>query len=359
MQTAIDNIYWQAVINNNSKFDGEFYYAVKSTKIYCRPSCKARKPRYKNVVFFANKELAIKNGFRACKLCKPEKNDYSNPQTRKILSICRYIEANLNERLSLEELSNNFELSPSHLQRTFKKIIGISPQKYLEASKMNKFKALLQDGDDISGAIYSAGFSSSSQIYSKNIGMTAKTYQEKGVNTLIKYTVSDSSLGKILVAATTKGICAIQIADSKEELEDIFKSEFANAHIIEDNEFLADYLEKIIAYLDNNQELDLPTDVKATAFQHQVWEALQKIPYGETRSYGQLAQMLNKPKAYRAVASACAKNPVALVVPCHRVIGASGDLRGFRWGLERKKELLFREQTRANQTLFDNLVQNN
>jgi len=359
MQTAINQIYWQAVITNNSQFDGEFYYAVKTTKIYCRPSCKARLPKYKNVVFFANQELAKNNGFRACKLCKPEKNDYSNPQTKKILPVCRYIETKLNEKISLEDLSSQFELSPSHLQKTFKKIIGISPQKYLEASKMNKFKSLLQDGDDISGAIYSSGYSSSSQIYSKNMGMTAKTYKEKGVNTLIRYTIADSSLGKILVAATSKGICAVQIADSKEQLVKIFNAEFAAAETVEDDEFLKHYLEKIIAYLDDKKDLDLPTDVKATAFQHQVWEALRQIPYGETRSYGQIAQMLNKPKAFRAVASACAKNPVALLVPCHRVIGASGDLRGFRWGLERKKELLVREQARANQLIFDNFVQDN
>ena len=357
MQTAIDNIYWQAVKDNNSEFDGEFYYAVKTTKIYCRPSCKARQPKLKNVVFFKSPTLAQNSGFRACKLCKPDKPNYQNPQTKKIIEICRYIEENLNEQISLDKLSNRFGLSSSHLQKTFKKIIGISPQKYIESLKMNKFKLLLRDGDDISGAIYSSGFSSSSQIYSKNFGMTAKTYKEKGANTLIRYTVADSSLGKILIAATNKGLCAVQIADSKAELLEIFKNEFANAEIIEDNQFLAKYLEKILNYLDNNQELDLPTDVKATAFQHKVWEALRKIPYGETRSYGQVAQMLDKPKAFRAVASACAKNPVALVVPCHRVVGANGNLRGFRWGLERKKELLLREQTRVNQPLFDDLVQ--
>lgn len=359
MQTAIDNIYWQAVINNNSEFDGEFYYAVKTTKIFCRPSCKARNPKYKNVIFFKSPELAKTNGYRACKLCKPEQKDYSNPYTKRIIAICRYIKANINEKLSLESLNTEFSLSPSYLQKSFKKTIGISPQKYIEMLKIKKFKALLQNGDDISGAIYSSGFSSSSQIYSKNMGMTAKTYQEKGVNTLIRYTVSDSSLGKILVAATKRGICSIQMANTKEELLASIKTEFANAEIKEDNEFLKDYLTKILDYLDNKADLDLPTDVKATAFQQQVWEALRKIPYGETRSYGQVAKILNKPKAFRAVASACAKNPVALVVPCHRVIGASGDLRGFRWGLERKEELLLREQTRANQTLFDDLVQDN
>jgi AraC family transcriptional regulator, regulatory protein of adaptative response / methylated-DNA-[protein]-cysteine methyltransferase len=349
--------YLEAVQKRDKTFDGKFVYAVKSTKIYCRPSCSSRKPKNKNIELFSIPELAKRAGYRACKRCQPDEAKIVDPQLEKVQAICHYIEHHL-EAISLERLSAAFSLSPSHLQRTFTTIVGVSPQAYAEAYRMNKIKTALQNGDDISGATYDAGYSSASRLYSKaasELGMTPKTYQQKGKDTLIRYSVTGSPFGKMLIAATEKGICAVRLGDTKKELEETLRSEFSNADFIHDDATLKGYVEAILANLNGNlPHLDLPLDVKATAFQKRVWQELQKIPYGETRSYGDVAEALGEPKAVRAVARACATNSVGVVIPCHRVIGANGSLSGYRWGIERKRKLLEREGAVKNQArLFD------
>jgi AraC family transcriptional regulator, regulatory protein of adaptative response / methylated-DNA-[protein]-cysteine methyltransferase len=347
VQHEMSAIYLNAVAERDSSFDGKFVYAVKSTKVYCRPSCPSRKPKAENLELFNLPELARQAGYRPCKRCHPDNAKIVDPQLGKIQAICHYIEHHV-EAISLENLSKAFSLSPSHLQKTFTNIVGVSPQAYAEAHRIAKIKAALQQGDDISGAVYEAGYGSASRLYSKakdELGMTPKTYKEKGKDTLIAYTVTDSLLGKLLVAATEKGICAVRLGDTEQELVGTLGQEFSNADLRRDDEQLTNYLKAILDNLEGKlPHLDLPLDVKATAFQKRVWQALQKIPYGETRSYSEVAKAIGQPKAVRAVATACASNSVGIVIPCHRVIGANGALSGYRWGIERKKKLLERER---------------
>ncbi len=350
-------MYLEATQQRDKTFDGRFVYAVKSTKIYCRPSCPSRKPKAENIELFNLPELARQAGYRACKRCHPNEANVTDPQLEKIQAICNYIEHHI-EAISLENLSNAFSLSPSHLQRTFTNVVGISPQAYAEAYRMNKIKTALQNGDDISGAVYEAGYGSSSRLYSKaksELGMTPKTYKQKGKDTLIHYSISPSPFGKVLVAATEKGICAVRLADTKEELETTLTQEFSNADLVRDDATLKSYVQSILANLNGKlPHLDLPIDVKATAFQKRVWQELQKIPYGETRSYGDVAKAMGEPKAVRAVARACATNSVGIVIPCHRVVREDGSLSGYRWGMERKRQLLEQEgAVKTQATLFD------
>lgn len=349
--------YLEAVHKRDKAFDGKFVYAVTSTKIYCRPSCPSRKPKNENIELFSIPELARQAGYRPCKRCHPDEAKIIDPQLEKIQAICHYIEHHV-EAISLESLSQAFSLSPSHLQRTFTNIVGVSPQAYAEAYRMNKIKTALQNGDDISGAVYEAGYGSASRLYSKansELGMTPKTYKQRGKDTLIRYSTTDSPFGKVLVAATEKGICAVRLADTQKELLETLEQEFANADLVHDDTRLKHYIESILANLEGKlPHLDLPLDVRATAFQKRVWQELQKIPYGETRSYSDVAKAMGEPKAVRAVARACATNSVGIVVPCHRVVREDGSLSGYRWGVERKRKLLEHEGTVKTQTsLFD------
>jgi AraC family transcriptional regulator, regulatory protein of adaptative response / methylated-DNA-[protein]-cysteine methyltransferase len=347
--------YLEAIAQRDKTFDGRFVYAVKSTKIYCRPSCPSRKPKVENLELFSLPEAARQVGYRACKRCHPDEAKVVDPQLEKIQAICDYIEHHV-EAISLESLSKAFSFSPSHLQRTFTNIVGVSPQAYAEAYRMKQIKIALQNGDDISGAVYEAGYGSASRLYSKaksELGMTPKTYKQKGKDILIRYSVTDSAFGKVLVAATRKGICAVRLADTQEELTRMLGDEFSNAHLIQDDATLKTYVESILANLEGNlPHLDLPIDVKATAFQKRVWQELQKIPYGETRSYSDVAKAMGEPKAVRAVATACASNSVGIVIPCHRVIRGDGSLSGYRWGVERKRKLLEHE-SKTQPTLFE------
>ncbi len=342
--------YWRAVTARDTTHDGSFVYAVKTTGIYCRPSCASRKPKRENVTFFRLPELAERAGYRACKRCRP--TDKLDPQLETMQALCRYIEANKERSLTLVELGQQVGLSASHLQRTFKKTVGVTPQAYLEACRLNAVKAALHQGDDISGATFEAGYGSSSGLYGKAdaaLGMTPKTYQRKGEQVAIYYAVTDCSLGKLLVAATERGICAVRLGDEEEGLEQELFEEFAKADVRRDEVALADWLTAVLAHLKGQApHLDLPLDVRATAFQKRVWQALQEIPYGETRSYGQVAEAIGQPSAVRAVAGACAANPTALVVPCHRVVRSDGNLSGYRWGVERKQKLLEQEQSAAS-----------
>ena len=339
-------IYWKAVATNDARFDGAFVYGVNSTGIYCKPSCASRLPKRENVSFFETSGKAEQNGFRACRRCQP-KRETIDPQTETVLRAAALLEQS-DEPVSLEELGAAVGLSAAHLQKTFKEIIGVSPKKYMEMKRLEKFKAEITRGSDLVSAMYEAGFGSSSRLYenvSEKLGMTPKTYAAKGKNMSINYTITDCALGKLLVARTAKGVCAVAFGDDEKTLrEDLFK-EYKNAAVSEDNADLKDYVQAVLANLaGTSKTLDLPLDLQATAFQMRVWSELRKIPYGETVSYTDVAEKLGNKRAVRAVATACASNRVALVVPCHRVVGKGGALSGYRWGVERKKAILEKEK---------------
>lgn len=340
-----NEIYWQAVRNNDYKFDGAFVYGVRTTEIYCKPSCASRLPKRENVEFFGSFESAETKGFRACLRCQP-KSEKLNPQAETVLQAFTILEND--EQITLEDLSAKLNLSPSYLQKIFKEIIGVSPKKYQEVKRLEKFKGELRNGSEVVDAMYDAGFNSSSRLYENiagKLGMTPKTYAKGGQNMKINYTITGSDLGKMLVARTAKGMCAVTFGDDEITLAENLRKEYPKAEITADETDLKEYVEAISANLaGKNKTLDLPLDVQATAFQMRVWEALRKIPYGETVSYQHVAELLGDKKAVRAVATACAANRVALVVPCHRVIKSNGELSGYRWGVERKAAILEKEK---------------
>ena len=342
-------IYWQAFSERNPRFDGVFYTGVRTTGIFCKPSCTARLPKRENVVFFDTSKQAEEGGFRACLRCKPKEEKAIDPQVEAVVKACEMLESE--DQVTLEDLGAEIGMSAHHLQRVFKEIIGVSPKKYAEAKRMDKFKTGIRHGSDVVTAMYDAGFGSSSRLYEKaaeNMGMTPAVYQKGGKGMEINYTITDSDIGRMLVARTPKGVCAVTFGEDDAALIENLEKEYPQAAITSDAKDLKDSVSAIIQYLaGKDKKLDLPIDVQATAFQMQVWEALRKIPYGETVSYSQLAEMMGDKKKVRAVASACARNRVALVIPCHRVVGSDGKLTGYRWGVERKKQLLEKESKAA------------
>lgn len=342
-------IYLQAVAERNACFDGAFVFAVRSTKIYCRPSCPARRPKPENISFYTDFNEAEAAGFRACLRCRPQTGAEDKSHSDFVEKICRLIEENEDETpLSLDALAREVGTSASHLQRTFKRAAGISPGEYAKAWRVNKFKANVKNNGDVTKAMYDAGFNSSSRLYEKaaeEFGMTPATYARGGAGAAIVYTIAECPLGRLLVAATAKGICAVSLGDTDLELEQSLLAEFPNAEITPDDFGLKKYVEKILEHLEGSiAPFDLPTDVRATAFQRRVWQELKKIPHGETRSYKQIAEQIGNAKSVRAVARACATNPVAVLTPCHRVLAANGSLSGYRWGIERKRKMLENEK---------------
>lgn len=340
--------YWQAVLAKNQLYDGIFFYGVCSTKIYCRPSCPSRKPHRKNVVFFSNCTTAEKSGFRSCLRCLP-KQIITEPYLELVQQICNLLVTKLDDPPTLDELAQRFNLSPHYLQRTFKRLIGITPHQYVEAQRLEKLKNQLKSGNNVVNALYEAGYSSSSSLYEKSstqLGMTPKKYKHGGKEIQIIYTTTKCILGYLLIAMTDKGICAVKLGDTAEELELLLYQEYNQADIHRDDLIYKDWVEAIVHFIaGNTPHLDLPLDIRGTAFQIQVWQALQKIPYGETCTYADIARKIGKPDAVRAVGSACGANPVALIIPCHRVLRSDGGLGGYEWGLERKKKLLEQETT--------------
>lgn len=342
-----EEVYWQAVKTNDKRFDGAFYLGVRTTGIYCRPSCKARLPKRENIEFFKTCGDAEKSGLRACFRCKPKDHQFADPKIEKVLKACELLSSD--EYFSLEKLAADVGSSPYHLQRTFKEVIGVSPKKYAEAKRMEKFKLDLRAGSDIATATYDAGFGSSSRIYEKaseSLGMTPAVYQKGGKGMKINFAITECELGRILVARTIKGLCSVSFADNDSELESNLKKEFPNAEIVKDANVLKEFLDEIVDILAGKRtQNELPLDIQATAFQMQVWDLLRKIPYGETVTYSQIAEMLGDRKKVRAVARACAGNRLAVVIPCHRVVAKNGELSGYRWGVKRKQQLLTKEKT--------------
>jgi AraC family transcriptional regulator of adaptative response/methylated-DNA-[protein]-cysteine methyltransferase len=338
---------WQAVLARDARADGRFVFAVSSTHIYCRPSCPSRRPQRERVSFFQLPEQAEHAGFRACLRCHPRDSSVHDPQVQMAQQVCRLIDENDSEPVTLATLSARLGVSSFHLQRTFKSVMGITPKEYAETSRVNRFKRNVRKGDAVTSAIYDAGFGSSSRLYenaSAQLGMTPATYGKGGRGAAIKYAIVESPLGRLLVAATDRGVCSVMLGDSDAELKADLLREFPAAEIRNEKKPLRASLKAIVEHLKNQSpHIDLPLDIRATAFQRQVWQQLRAIPYGETHSYSDVAKGIGQEKAVRAVARACATNPVALVIPCHRVIREDKSLGGYRWGLDRKKKLLERE----------------
>ena len=347
--TLSDARRWQAVQNRDASLDGAFVFGVSSTGVFCRPSCPSRRPRRENVHFFDRSLDAEQAGYRACLRCRPKAVD-GNPQAALVRSVCRYIEQNIEDRLTLARLAREFRRSPFHLQRTFKAVLGVSPKAYMDAVRLRQVKHNLQAGHSVTTSLYAAGYGSSSRLYERTatqLGMTPEKYRRGAMAAVVRYTIAPSPLGRMLIAATDKGICAIQFANTEEELQQGLMREFPFATRRRDDEAMSEWhqkLERLIDGTETGKHPSLPLDIRATAFQRRVWEALQRIPRGETRSYSAVAKKIGMPTATRAVARACATNPVAVAIPCHRVIREDGDLGGYRWGIERKEQLLAMEQ---------------
>lgn len=352
---------WQAVQHRDRGADGAFVYAVRSTGIYCRPSCPSRKPRREQVVFFPLPEAAEQGGFRACLRCRPQRAHLRDPKTEIAARICKEIETKLEARdappgsaeasLTLGALSASMQMSPYQLERAFRSVMGITPRQYADARRMRRLKSRLRKGDDVTTALYDAGFGSSSRLYERapsHLGMTPATYRRGGAGMKIRYTIVSSLLGRLLVAATDRGISALYLGESDPQLEASLRKEYPRAEVRRDRSGLETWVETILTHLKGHEpHLDLPTDVQATAFQRRVWEELRRIPYGATKTYSEVARAIGKPSAIRAVARACATNPVSVVVPCHRVVRQDGNLAGYRWGLDRKRALLAHEALNA------------
>jgi len=339
-------VFWRAVQAKDARFDGAFVFGVKTTGIFCRPSCSSKPAKRENVEFFDGIERADSRGFSAGLGGKPKQAERVDPQIELVMRALDIITDDT--EISLDELSRKLDMSPSHLQRTFKQIVGISPKKYAEVKRVERFKDELRGGSDVVTAMYEAGYGSSSRLYEKaaeNLGMTPAVYKKGGKGMIINYIIADSELGKLLVARTKRGVCSVTFGDDLDAMRAALDKEFPNAEIAEDAEGLKNAVDAIIKYLaGKNKRLVLPLDLQATAFQLQVWDFLRQIPYGETRSYTEVAEGIGDKQKVRAVAQACAKNRVAVVIPCHRVVASDGKLSGYRWGVERKRRLLQNEK---------------
>jgi AraC family transcriptional regulator of adaptative response/methylated-DNA-[protein]-cysteine methyltransferase len=344
---AVEDPRWDSVIARDAARDGQFVFAVSSTGVYCRPSCASRRPRRENVRFFEKPEQAEQAGYRACLRCRP-KSFSGNPESDGVKAICRFIEQHLDEPVTLDRLGKEFRQSPFHLQRRFKAVLGITPREYADSCRLRLLKRNLQAGDSVTRAMYDAGYGSSSRLYEKTasqLGMTPDKYRRGAIAASIRYTCNDSPLGRMLIAATDRGICAIQFARSDGELIEGLKREFPFATRKVDEGGLRSWASALLRHM-RGKDLNssLPLDIRATAFQRRVWTYLQSIPFGATRSYSEVARGIGRPTAVRAVARACATNPVAVAIPCHRVVREDGSMGGYRWGMERKKALLEMEQ---------------
>jgi len=349
LEFASDEILWRAVLQRDARFDGRIFFAVRSTGIYCRPSCPARRPRREQVIFFRVPEAAERAGFRSCRRCRPRNAASVNPQVEMVRSVCRFIEERGGELPTLEELGTHAGASAYHLQRVFKSVVGITPKQYAQAFRISSFKRdVKKPGSSVTRAMYDAGFGSSSRLYERapaELGMTPAEYRRGAKGLRLIYTLVQCPLGRLLVSATEKGVCAVRLGDSDHELETDLAGEYRFAEIHREDEILREWVEQILDHLKGERpHINLPLDVQATAFQRRVWDELRKIPYGSTRSYGDVARAIGRPTATRAVARAIATNPVALVIPCHRVIREDKSLGGYRWGVERKRSLLERER---------------
>jgi AraC family transcriptional regulator of adaptative response/methylated-DNA-[protein]-cysteine methyltransferase len=339
---------WQAVVDRDRAHAGAFVYAVRSTGIYCQPGCPSRRPRRESVDFFPSPEAAEGHGFRACKRCRPKQARAADPALTAVRRACAFITAHSDEPLDLAAIAAHVGLSRFHLQRTFTRLVGLSPKAYLEAVRASRFREGLRNPRaTLSGAVYEAGYGSSSRVYERRPtgGVTPGDYRTGGKGLVVRYVVVDCALGRLLVAGTEKGVCAVKLGDDDRPLVAELQAEFPRAVIEPHEKALAPWTRALRGYAAGRvPDAELPLDVRGTAFQWQVWRYLQSIPAGETRTYSDVATGIRRPAAVRAVARACATNQVALAVPCHRVIGKDGSLTGYRWGIARKEALLKAER---------------
>lgn len=346
---------WQAVQRRDKAKDGCFFFGVLTTGVYCRPSCPARLPKRENVRFYLAPEAAEADGLRACLRCRPLASIGRDPAAAQVEGICRYLEDNADQAIKLDDLADLVGMSPFHLQRSFKAITGVSPKIYQANARLRLLKTELRSGDSVTDAIYAAGYGSSSRMYEKvdtQLGMTPVQYRKGGEGVAISYAFAETPVGLLMMAATDRGICFIQFAESKGALIDMLEREYPAATHMPMAEPPSDQFEAWITALTQHlagrlPHLDLPTDVRGTAFQLKVWRHLQTIPYGTTASYGEVAEGIGQPSAVRAVATACASNVAGTIIPCHRVIRQSGELGGYRWGIERKRAIIDRERSFA------------
>lgn len=342
-----DDDRWQSVVDRDVDADGQFVFAVQTTGIFCRPSCRAKHALRKNVRFFADAQQAQDAGFRPCKRCQPDKDSAQQHRLDKIARACQLLEQE--SPLTLDELAQQVAMSPYHLHRLFKATTGMTPKVWQQSWRARRLRDALAKGAPVTQAILNAGFPDSSSYYRKAdqaLGMTAKQFRKGGDNVSVRYTLADCALGRCLVAESERGICAILLGDDDATLVADLHALFPAAQDVPaEANFQQRVREVIVAINSRDASLSLPLDIRGTAFQQQVWQALRTIPCGETVSYQQLASAIGKPKAVRAVASACGANKLAIVIPCHRVIRGDGALSGYRWGIARKAQLLQRETT--------------
>jgi len=340
---------WAAIAARDSSADGKFFYSVKTTGVYCKPSCAARTARPENVTFHATATEAERAGYRPCKRCKPDQPARTQVHAGVVAELCRFIE-NAETPPTLEQLARRAGLSTFHLHRIFKEVTGVTPHAYAAAHRVQRVRSELERDASVTDAIFGAGYNSSSRFYEKSgdlLGMTPTTYRSGGANTEIRFAIGECSLGSILVARSARGICAISLGDDPDELARDLQDRFPQARLIGDDADFAALVARVVGFVEApGVGLDLPLDVRGTAFQRRVWEALREIPPGSTASYADIAQRIGAPKSVRAVAQACGANPLAVAIPCHRVVRQDGSLSGYRWGVQRKQALLQREADR-------------
>ena len=340
--------FWQATLHRDSRADGSFVFAVRSTNIYCRPSCPARRPLRRNTLFFRTAEDAETQGFRPCRRCRPKNQDSAAVLVKQTAAT---IASAAEDSVRLGSLARQLHASPATLRRAFRRVTGLSPKEFEQALRLEKFKKLLREGTTVTDALYACGYGSSSRLYEKtnaHLGMTPASYRKGGEGMRIGYTIANSSLGKVLVGATDRGVSAVYLGEKESSLVAALHKEYPKAELARANGESDAWLKEILSRVEGSApRVDLPLDVKATAFQRRVWQELQKIPRGTTRSYAQVARAVGKPGSVRAVARAIATNPTSVVVPCHRVIRTDGSLAGYRWGIQRKQKLLEREAASA------------
>ncbi len=343
---ALDAERWLAVQQRDGSADGRFVYGVKTTGIYCRPSCGSKAARRENVTYFDSPDDAEKAGFRACKRCRPNMPGLARERAAMIAEACRMIEE-AEEPPSLEALARAAGVSRFHFHRLFKEATGVTPKAYATAARAEKLRGELAGGSSVTSAIYDAGYNASSRFYEEStsrLGMRPKQYRDGGRDVRIRFAVGECSLGTVLVAATDKGVCAIDFGSDADSLLKQLQDRFPHAELVGGDAEFETLIATVIGYLEMPRgDLDLPLDIRGTAFQHKVWAALRAIPAGQTASYSDIARAIGKPSAVRAVAQACSANRIAVAIPCHRVIRTDGNLAGYRWGVDRKRELISRE----------------